>query len=361
MKIIDQSLLDRFEKFFHNLKPEDNIALFHDTDPDGTTSGRLICEAVRLLGCKISLLVTDHSHTINDKVIEQLKKHQINKLITTDKSIDEDSGQIKKVEKFAEICAFDHHVIQSDISSAKTVFLKAQLIFDTKQPSKYCSAKLAYDLLNRIVDLSYLDWLCVAGIIGDMASEMWEEFITKVFRKYDLEKKTDLFETKIGLLTQLISFAEAMGEDKECMQTVLSSHELDELLVKLEKYQKVKDDVDYYFINFEQLAEKYDHLYFLEIKSKYFIKTIVASKVSNVKFPHDTLVVIQKTRKGYAISGRRNDSKISMNELLKKSVDGLEGNAGGHIPASGASISSKDFPKFKDNLLKIHAELCGSN
>jgi len=357
MEIINQQLLDHFKLFFKNLKPEDNIALFHDTDPDGTTSGRLICETVKLLGCKVSLLITDHSHALTDKIIQQLKDNNINKLITTDKSVDEDIEQIKKVEKFAEICVFDHHVIQSDISSEKTVFLKAQLVFDTNQPSKYCSAKLTYDLLNMVVDLSYLDWLCVAGIIGDMASEMWEEFITKVFHKYDLERKTDLFETKIGLLTQLISFAEAMGEDKECMQAVLSSNELDELLIKLEKYQKVKDDVDYYFNNFEQLAEKYDHLYFLEIKSKYFIKTIVASKASNVKFPHDTLIVIQKNVKGYGVSGRRNDSKISMNELLKKAVDGLEGNAGGHVPASGASISLKDFPKFKENLLRIHAEL----
>ena len=38
-----------------------------------------------------------------------------------------------------------------------------------------------------------------------MASDMWADFLDETFKKYELEKKKDIFETKFGLLTQLIS------------------------------------------------------------------------------------------------------------------------------------------------------------
>jgi len=359
MKIINEKLMKRFELFFKNIKPSDKIALFHDTDPDGTSSGKIIYEAVKRLGAEISLILVSNSHIIPDKIIIELQEKGINKLITTDKSVDEGPEQIKKIEKFSEICVFDHHVIQKDISSKKTLFLKPQILFDTDKPSQYCSAKFTYDLLNRVVDLSDLDWICVTGIIGDMAAVTWKDFVDGVFKRYNLEIKEDIFESELGLLTQLISFAEAMGESEECFDIILESKNIKESIEKLSKYKEVKEEADYYYNNFDKLSKKQGNLIILEIESKYNIKTIVASKTSNKRYPHTTIIVTQKFGEIMAISARRSDSKIAMNILLKRSLEGLRGKGGGHVPASGASVHLEDYEQFKKNLVKVLKEMEG--
>ena len=357
MEIIDQSRLDRFEDFFKTLKPSDNIALLHDTDPDGTTSGKIIYTALNRLGLKVAKLIGYKNHIISDEVIKSLQEEGITKLITTDKTVDSGWEAIHKIEKFADICVFDHHVIQNDISSPKTVFLKPQLIFNTSRPDQYCSAKFSYDLLNRIVKLEDLDWVCVCGIIGDMAASAWPEFVNSVLRKYNLESKEDIFQTKLGRITQLISFGEAMLDSEKCFQSFLKSKNINEALENLEKYKVIEEEVDYYYDHFDKLAVKKGTVYLLELKSVHFIKSIIASLVSKIKHPNSTVVVIQEINNWMTISARRNDSKVDMNVLLKKSLLGLKGSGGGHVPAAGASVSLSDFVKFKENLLKINEEM----
>ncbi len=356
MKIINQSLLDRSDAFFRSIKPTDKIALLHDTDPDGTTSGKIITHAIERLGGKISLfLITERKiHTISDKIISSMKQQRINILITTDKTVDSGPEQIKKIEQFAHIVIFDHHIIEHDVSSAKTLLLKPQLIFDTDRPDQYCSAKISYDILNRVINLNDLDWICVSGIIADMAFPMWKKFIDKVFKKYNLPKKKNLFDTQLGEIAQLISYAEALDEPETCFELILKSKNINDTLKKLHKYNKIKKEVDYYTNNAASLGEWHNKksLLILEIKSKHKIKSMVSSKIAHALYPHKTIIVIQKIDNQITISARRNDLKKNMNTLLKKSLGSLPGNAGGHAPASGGSVSIKEYPAFKENLIQ---------
>jgi len=365
MKIINQPLLNRSDKFFKSLTKNDRIALFHDTDPDGITSAKIITTALNQLGCKIVLYLSNQNklHYIPDDKISLLKQHNINKLITTDKTVDSAPENIKKIEQFAEICVFDHHIIEHDISSKKTIFLKPQLIFDTKRPDRYCSAKFSYDILSRVANLESVDWICISGIIGDMAFPMWPAFIKKVFQKYHLKQEKDLFKTKLGLITELISFAEALGESDQCRNIILNANSIDETIQNLSKYHKVKQEVDYYIDNLPKVGQWYNHknLLIIEVTSPSHIKSMLSSKVAHSLFPHKTVIVTQQVGDLMTISGRRNDCKIGMNILLKKSLGNIHGNAGGHAPASGASMSLKDYPQFKQNLIKYEQELRTKN
>lgn len=358
--LINQPLFDRFQHFFKTLTKDDHIAIYHDTDPDGITSAKIITACLNRLNFQVKLYLQSQKGEIElgNENITLLKKHKITKLITTDKAVECSPQQIKKVEKFAHICIFDHHVIENDISSNKTVFLKPQLLFQTSRPDQYCSAKFTYDLLNTLIPLEDLDWICLAGVIGDMAYPTWLKFVHATLKKYHQNNK-DIFTTKIGLLTQLISFAESLNEQKKCLKIILASNNLTQALSQMHPYMKVKIELDNFIKNFDQLTEKYNHnnLLILEVKSKYKLKSLISSTIAHKKYPHKTIIITQKIGKSMTISARRNDCKIGMNILLKKYLGTLPGNAGGHIPASGASVLTKDYPQFKQNLIRYEQEL----
>lgn len=95
-----------------------------------------------------------------------------------------------------------------------------------------------------------------------------------------------------------------------------------------------------------------DSLLIYEIDSKYQIKSLLSTKLSVEKYADKTLIIVQKIGDEMAISARRNDGKKNMNKLLKSAVGTLAGNAGGHAPASGGSVSIKDYPQFKKQLIE---------
>ncbi len=353
--IKNPALLARSDLFFKSLKPIDRIALLHDTDPDGTTSGKIIVEAIQQLGAKISLfLINEHKeHFISDEKIKVMKQHNITILITTDKTVDSGPDQIKKIEQFANIVVFDHHIIEHDISSAKTLFLKPQLIWDGIAPDRYCSAKLSYNILSRVTDLNHLDWVCAIGVIGDMAYPAWPEFMNSVYKKYNITSKPNPIDTPLGLVTQLISFAESLGEAEQCFELILKSNSIEEATQNLQKYMFVKKELDSYITNAEKNVEKYNNgqLIIYEINSKYKIKSMLSTALSQRLYPNQTLIIVQQIDDEMTISARRQDCTKNMNKLLKLALGNLPGNAGGHAPASGGSVLIKDYPQFKERLI----------
>ncbi len=62
------------------------------------------------------------------------------------------------------------------------------------------------------------------------------------------------------------------------------------------------------------------------------------------------------------VSARSQDFKVPMNDLLKKSVNEFDNaNAGGHDPASGASLPRENLDEFKKNLVKFFGEMLQLN
>ncbi len=356
LTIKNPSLLASSDTFFKSLKPTDNIALLHDTDPDGTTSGKIIVEALNQLGHTVKLFLINErkEHFISDEKIAQLKQHNINILITTDKTVDTNPTQIKKIEQFAHIVVFDHHIIEHDISSDKTIFLKPQLIFDGVPPDRYCSAKLSYDILSRITNLNHLDWICAVGVIGDMAYPAWPEFMNNIYKKYNIKPQPNPIDTPLGIVTQLISFAESLGEAETCFNLILKSDSIAQATTNLKQYMFIKTELEQYINNAEKNVEKYNNnqLIIYKIESKYKIKSMLSTALSQRLYPNQTLIIVQQIENEMTISARRQDCKKNMNKLLKLALGTLKGNAGGHAPASGASVGVKDYPEFKKRLIQ---------
>ena len=162
-----------------------------------------------------SPLLDTGKRNFTEKTIKLLKKNKINKVITTDMTVDEGGKKpIKKIEKFADILILDHHKIYHDLNSKKTVMLKPQLVTHTKlDSSRYPAAKFVYDLSNKILDIQDLDWVAAVGLIGDASTKSWKPFITKVFKKYKIKYNKDQYKTRLGKVAVVISSAETIIPD----------------------------------------------------------------------------------------------------------------------------------------------------
>ena len=126
------------------------------------------------------------------------------------------------------------------------------------------------------------------------------------------------------------------------------------------KYKKLMEKEIKKAINeFKHKAEIYNSLdlIFYQIKSKFYIKSIVANTLSKM-YPNKTIIIIlDRGGKELFLSARRQDYRIAVNDLLESAIKGLKNaNAGGHIPAAGGKILRKDLKKFKENIIKILEE-----
>jgi single-stranded DNA-specific DHH superfamily exonuclease len=354
------ALIEKFRKFIDSLTKQDIVAVLHHTDPDGVCSGVIMAKLVEnKRGKKIDLHINQKANEIAivDKTVEILRENKVNKLIITDLCIDQDPPNVKRIEKFAEILVIDHHKLYNDISSEKTIFLKPQMVSD-KKPGSYPAAKLCLDLASGAAEMPGSDWIAAIGVIGDTTFNEWKDFLDQVFSKYNIEKKSEIFETELGKAASLISNAESYNSENsaESFEIVYNaSSPRDVLNSSIQKYrQEVDSAISYWIEHMEDFAEIRDDFIFYLINPKFDIKSGISTRLS-LKHPDKTIVIVQEIEDGiFGVSARRRDEKIAVNELLENATEGLEGaSAGGHIPAAGAKFRRDDFAQFKKNLMKI--------
>lgn len=349
--------LEEFKRFALSLDKTDKIAVLHDSDPDGTTSATIVSKAIERLRGKKPEMVFFQYHSIvslQDNTIKNLKKNRINKLIILDLAVDQDAKQIIKAEKIlSKILILDHHKTYHNASSKKTVFLKANN-FSFIDPSKYATAKLAYDLFSEVTDINDLKWLACVGLLGDYSIRPWKKFFDSTFMETGAKQKD------FKDLVELVESVETVDRPKisELFREFCKAKNYKDM--KHSKYAKYKKIVE---AELKKLLKEFDkkkqvfpkqELVFFYFKSKFDIKSILINNVSSKQFPEKTVVIVEDKGKGIlTISARRQDYRVKMNELLEKSVSSLPGGiGGGHIPAAGGKINKKDLEKFKQNLLK---------
>lgn len=363
MNLINKNLLEKFDAFARNLKSSDRIAVYHDSDPDGTCSAVIVAKAVeRLTGKKIAMHIgrIKNERYISTELASRLKQNNINKIITVDISVDEKIEGVLAAQEFADVLVVDHHKIYCDLNnvSKKILMLKPQMLYNDIDPTPYCAAKFSYDLFSRCIDLSDLDWVASVGIIGDVGSKMWPEFLSAVFKKYEFVVKKDFFKSKMGKIAHFISSAEVY-DDKNvdvCFDVLFNAkHPKDVLDSVLKKFAKtIEDEINYFVNNAKKLAEFHNDigLVFYFVKPKYAIKSPL-STIIGFKYPKKTVMVVSKDDDRINVSARRQDKKLAVNDLLEEiTFDFKNSNAGGHSASAGAAFPAEYFQEFKRRLIE---------
>ncbi len=361
MKIINQEIINRFENFIKSISKNDKVAIIHDSDPDGICSAVIISKAIeRIRGEKINLRINQNinEHGLNIKTVEVLKKNNINKVISTDLSLEEIPEMLKEVEKFADVLIIDHHPTLSTNYSQRVFIFKPQLFCEGIEPPKYCSSKLVYDMCLRIVDVSDLDWVATVGVIADIATMAWPEFMEDVFNKYKIKKGKDWFKSKLGRIAEYIVSTQSydLSKIQEVFDIVYNAKKPNDIINSgLKKYYKIVDaEIKDWVKNVNKRAEihKDIDLIFYEIKSKYRIKSPISTIIS-FKYPNKTLLTVDINDDNVGVSARRQDKKIKTNEMILYAIKGLK-NAygGGHPPASGARLKKEHYDIFKKRIIE---------
>jgi len=349
-----KKLLAKFRHFCRDISRKDRIAILFHGDADGMCSGLIASRAVQLLRGKKPELIFSQGNSeveLTEKSIKRLRKRKINKVILVDLAVDQNSKTIKKTEKFAQLLIIDHHKIYKNLNSKKITFIKSQYV-SSREPSRYPAAKLTFDLFSSCLDLEDLEWVAAVGIIGDFGLKHWRKFIVSAGRKKKLSLK------KMTELKELIGAVEAVedrklsGLLKEFEKNIETPKKLSRS--KFVKYKKKYNSELKRLLKGIKGAEKYPEkqlIYYL-MKSKFYIKSALINRISQ-KYPKKTIILVQdRGNTKLHISARRQDFKVKVNELLEKSLRGLNGSGGGHIPAAGGKVARKDLAKFKENLLK---------
>jgi len=338
-------LFGRLDSFVSRLSSIDNIAVIFHTDADGITSGVIASKAVeRISGKKPALFLTPAPSevTLSKKMIAELKKKKINKVVAVDLNVDQDPESIEKIEKFAELLILDHHTIQNDVNSPKTVMIKPQF-FSKINPSRYCASKLVYDIFSRYAKISDLAWLAIIGIYGDMAENEWPEFISETL------EKNGLLNGHISKAGALIVYARSFDEKDGPMKAFdefYRAKSIKEVLgSKLLDYEeKIEGEIAQFIKKREELAQFYPekNLLIYEISPKYNIKSELVNRLSRDFYPEMTCIVLQKKGKIASIGARNQTGHVSMNDLMIRAAKGIpDSSGGGHIQAAGASIPNK--------------------
>ena len=360
MKLINKELLKKYDDYMKSLTKNDRIAVIHHTDPDGVSSGVIISKVVeRLRGKKIDFRHNQGSSDIalSNETVKILKKKKINKLITTDMAVDQYPETLKAIAKFADILVLDHHKVYGEFDGKKIIVVKPHLLYADVDPTAYCAGKFCFDLGLRHAEIKDLDWIAVIAIIGDSAYNYWKSFCIKTLKKHKIKVEKEVFATKLGRITGMISDSEAYSYKKagECYDLLYKAKNYKQILnSKIRWYSlKIRDDKMYWLRNYQKLAEFYDEfdLVFYHINPKYSVKI---STILSYQNPHKTLIVLKPDKNMISISARRQDRKIKVNDLLEDAVKNLEnGTAGGHVPAAGGKFMKKDLRQFKKNIIKL--------
>ncbi len=343
---------DRFKTYITSLNKRDNIAILHHTDADGITAGLITKKSIKKL---YAITIPLHFHqkdgkiTITKNTINIIKNNNINKLIIVDMAIDHDPKSVKQLENHAELLLIDHHKASNNINSKITTAIKAEDLKDIPS-SKYPASKMCYDLFSDLTDISDLSWLAAIGIWGDYAQSHWSDFL----------KKTAIPKTMLEQIDELIFYSGSIKEKDGLTDAfnILDTAKTPKDILKstiLQSYKNtVKAELNKYLDAHKKDAQFHNNntLIIYEIAPIHRLKSRLINILSQKHYPNKTIVILEQHNNRIDISARRQDSKLSMNDMLKSALEGIQNSqAGGHIPAAGGYIPKEHLEQFKKQLI----------
>lgn len=356
-QIVKPSVLERVDNFFREITPQDKVCIIHDTDPDGICSAVIIAKGIERLRGKttdVHMPIDKKNYGITKEMLAILRKKKITKLIVCDFSLEHYPSQLIAAAKMCDILVIDHHKIYAELESLPALFYKPQL-FSTVEPQQYCTAKLAYDAMSRLVTVSDLDWMAALASIADIATQPWEAWIKQTFRKYNLSFGADLFATPLGQVAEIIQSVGVYNSafSKKAFTVLFAAHSYKDVLSsELAYYKKIIDkELRTHEKLFASKKQVQGELLYYELSSSHSIQSSL-STILALKSPHNTLVVVNKNKTFVKISARRGDRKIAVNTLLEEAVRGFaKSNAGGHATAAAAGFPRKYLNTFKKRVM----------
>lgn len=352
----ENRVLERFDAVARSFSRDDRIALVHDLDADGVSSGALAYLGIRLLRGKAPDIVITQPHKTVELLpgtLAAMRAARTGKLVIVDFAADQAGGSLSEAERIVgQVLVIDHHKDYGFRGNGRSFVIKPQL-FSEIEPSRYPCAKLVYDLFSRHVGLSPHSWIACVGLMGDNQLEQWKGFVEESARIHGTSV------SELWKVVESISAVEVLAPAKLGETLLLladSGSPKDVLRSPLAKYRvRLGKKVAALYRKFRAKKEVHKGLglVWFEFRARESIKSALINKVSNGLYPRWTVIVVQDRGNGFVdFSARRQDFRVKTNDLLENAVRGFENaGAGGHVPASAGRILKKDLPEFRKRIM----------
>jgi len=342
--------MKRLYDLFNGIERDTRTCILHDVDLDGVMSAFLFKKALQDMGfSKITLRHHENSEkTFIEEDVDFFKNKGCGFAVCLDLSGDEEKGLVYMIEDFARILIVDHHPLINDVSSSRTVLIKASDLSDIP-PSQYPTCKMVYDLLGQFVSMRKYGWLCCLGILADSAEERWKGFIDSFVKK---EERLD-FERAERLLEYACISRKTGGID-DAFSALEKARNYKDIIRALLKYEGIEKEIESLFERFDKEKEEFKDkdLIIWGFESKNDVKTPLANRISKL-YPNMTIILV---RKGsiYIIGARRSDGEVDVGELMRKIAKEIPGvSGGGHRPSAGARVPEEKYKEFKKRLIDL--------
>jgi len=337
--------------------------IIFDTDGDGIGAATILVKTFeRIFNKTPKTIPANHSLLFTNKdIFQEIKKKGFDTVITVDMAVDEKPDYILKLAKKSKILIIDHHQIHKNLNKYENILHINPILWKIKIPShKYCTSKIVYDICKELKNIEDLDWLVGIGIVNDKCEDVWNNFLNKIYKKYDISL------SKLKLINNMItsgyyhSGIEGVKIGyKACLE---ASSPIDILKTKNTSSKKLKkfyDIIEREIIltmeNWKKNAEIIENkkLIILKLGTKFSISSPISTKISFEK-PNYTIVVTRKKGKMTYISLRRQDKKVNCGKIAATVTKGLKNSSGGgHKPAAGIHIMSKDWKTFRNRIINL--------
>ena len=336
-------------------------ALIFDNDGDGIGAAAIIAKYLKTIFNRYPETVPkiDDPFFLREADFEKIRDFSF--IITLDVPFDERPKYILKLAKKSKVLVIDHHQVHKNLNGHRNIVHVNPELCQTKFPSyKYCVSKIVYDILSRVNNIEGSDWLSAIGIVNDKCEDTWKDFLDNVYRKYSISAKD------LRLVNDIVNSGYYHSGEKgvkvgykACLE---ASSPVDIIMArtpsskKLKRfYNSIEKEIASVMKSWKKKAEIFEDkkLIILRLDTKISINSPISSKISTEK-PNYTVIVARKKGDMTSASFRRQDEKINCGKLannLTKNLRNAKG--GGHIPAAGATIMSKNWKIFREKILDL--------
>lgn len=335
------------EKNYNEIREElDNCKrplFFFDDDPDGLCSFLLLYRYKR----EGKGVVIKTSPELKPVFIKTVENYNPDKVFIVDKPMV--SPEFIDAVKVP-IIWIDHHDI---IENSGTKYFNSRKDGFGEPASCICYRVVKQNL-----------WIAACGAVGD-----WylPDFIKEFSKEYpdllspEIKKpEKALYETKLGELIRILSFI-LKGKTSDVLSCIkiltriktpyeLLNEETVQAKFIIKRFKKVKKEYDS-LLDEALKHSKADKIIIFTYSDKKMSFTGDLSNELLYRFP-EKLILVAREKGGEMKSSLRSSGHVSVSEILKKALVGIEGYGGGHEYACGACIKNRDFKRFVENIRK---------
>ncbi len=361
-------LLKAAAQFLKQAEPASTAIVYHKSCGDGIAAAAIVARTfLKIFGKQPKILAHAYSEDFR-KLIDSIKKYK--SVIFLDLSIDKNKKELLDLKKSSKILIVDHHELTNNLNDSGILHVHPKFFYHGNS-SRYVGAKLAYDICSEVMDICEMCWLAGVGLVHDIGSEDFKEFMNQIYRKFpELREGKNVygFESRLGQIVSVITAA-GYGAAAEKAAVKLCIEAKDPMAILERKYPEarllqcakegINKEINYYVKNWRTKAKIFPdiNLALYKINSKHNIGSAV-STILSLKNPETIFVIYKKINGIIKISTRNQVKRINCDELTKRlAVNLMNGVGGGHIPAAGGSFAAKDLKKFLELVPKFVREM----